>query len=229
MHLRTKNVRAFEARSAEIGLQEPSLIEYGSVDLCIAEFGPVKPCATQNSAGKIEAGEIEARQLLAREIGPLEGVAAAIRASTSARVISADVISGDVRSMCRIMPWAAAGTADARPNIPNALVQIDARLIVEKSSASAPLMSRRLCAGGGRATSPRVSTRDHVLDHIRATIGPTGLSIPKIISARSDDAIQTRPVVVTMVPDHWTARRRGASLLNAKCVRVSLLLSEGPS
>jgi hypothetical protein len=32
--------------------------------------------------------------------------------------------------------------------------------------------------------------------------------------------------VVTMVQDHWTVRRRGASLLNAKGVRVSLLLSE---
>jgi len=49
---------------------------------------------------------------------------------TSARVISADVISGDVKSMCRIMSCAAAGAADTRLNIPNAAVQIDARIIV---------------------------------------------------------------------------------------------------
>ena len=57
-------------------------------------------------------------------------VAAAITASTSARVISADVISGDVKSMCRIMSCAAAGTADTTLNIPIAAVQIDARIIV---------------------------------------------------------------------------------------------------
>jgi hypothetical protein len=41
------------------------LIEDRSVELCIAKFGLVKLCATQNSTGKIEAGEVEARQLLA--------------------------------------------------------------------------------------------------------------------------------------------------------------------
>jgi hypothetical protein len=51
-------------------------------------------------------------------------------ASTSARVISADAISGDARSTCCIMPWEAAGMADARPNIPIAPIQIDARIIV---------------------------------------------------------------------------------------------------
>src|SRR5262245_48504219 len=51
-------------------------------------------------------------------------------ASTSARVISADAISGDARSTCCIMLWEAAGMADARPNIPIAPIRIDARLIV---------------------------------------------------------------------------------------------------
>src|SRR5215467_13088865 len=51
-------------------------------------------------------------------------------ASTSVRVISADVISGDARSTCCIMPWAAPGMADARPNIPIEPIQIDARIIV---------------------------------------------------------------------------------------------------
>jgi hypothetical protein len=32
--------------------------------------------------------------------------------------------------MCCIMPWEAAGMADARPNIPIAPIRIDARLIV---------------------------------------------------------------------------------------------------
>jgi len=51
-------------------------------------------------------------------------------ASTSARVISADAISGDVRSTCCIILWEAAGMADARPNIPIAPIRIDARIIV---------------------------------------------------------------------------------------------------
>jgi hypothetical protein len=42
----SKDVRAFEARSAEIGFQKPSLIEYGSVELCIDEFGSVESCGT---------------------------------------------------------------------------------------------------------------------------------------------------------------------------------------
>jgi hypothetical protein len=46
------------------------------------------------------------------------------------RVISDDVISGDARSTCCIMPWAAAGTANAMPNIPIAPIQIDARIMV---------------------------------------------------------------------------------------------------
>jgi hypothetical protein len=51
-------------------------------------------------------------------------------ASTSARVISADAISGDARSTCCIILWEAAGMADARPNIPIAPIRIDARIIV---------------------------------------------------------------------------------------------------
>src|SRR5712675_1249682 len=54
LHLRSKNVRVREARSAQIGLDEPSLIEDRSVELCIAKFGLVKLCTTQNSTGKIE-------------------------------------------------------------------------------------------------------------------------------------------------------------------------------
>src|SRR5262249_15120739 len=57
-------------------------------------------------------------------------VAEATAASTSVRVISADAISGDARSTCCIMPWEAAGMADARPNIPIAPIRIDARIIV---------------------------------------------------------------------------------------------------
>jgi hypothetical protein len=52
-------------------------------------------------------------------------------ASTSARVISAEAISGDARSTCCIMPCAAAGTPDASANIPIApMIQIDACIIV---------------------------------------------------------------------------------------------------
>jgi hypothetical protein len=71
--LRSKNVRTYEARSAEIGLHEPSLIENRSVELCIAKFGLVEPGATQYGTGEVEAREVEARQLLAREISRLEG------------------------------------------------------------------------------------------------------------------------------------------------------------
>src|SRR5215471_10690842 len=58
-------------------------------------------------------------------------VAEAMAASTSARVISAEAISGDARSTCCIMLWAVAGTTDASANIPIApVIQIDARIIV---------------------------------------------------------------------------------------------------
>src|SRR5262249_17515430 len=73
LHLRGKNAGACEARSAEIGLHEPSLIEDCPVEFCIAKVGLVEPRATQNGTRKIEAGEIEARELLAREIGRLKG------------------------------------------------------------------------------------------------------------------------------------------------------------
>src|SRR5262249_51449694 len=73
LHLRGKNAGACEARSTEIGLHEPSLIENRPVEFCIAKLGLVEPCATQNGTGKIEAGEIETRELLAREIGWLKG------------------------------------------------------------------------------------------------------------------------------------------------------------
>ena len=50
---------------------------------------------------------------------------------------------------------------------------------------------------------------------------PRPLSIskkyPHVAMMQSD-----KTCAVTMVPDRWTARRRGASLLNPKCVRVSL-------
>src|SRR5262249_1833744 len=73
LHLRGKNAGACEARSAEIGLHQPSLIEDCPVEFCIAKVGLVEPRATQNGTRKIEAGEIEARELLAREIGRLKG------------------------------------------------------------------------------------------------------------------------------------------------------------
>ena len=64
---------AREARSTEIGLHEPSLIENRPVEFCIAKFGLVEPGTPQDGAGEVEAGEVEPRQLLAREIGRLEG------------------------------------------------------------------------------------------------------------------------------------------------------------
>src|SRR5215470_9511267 len=58
-------------------------------------------------------------------------VAEAMAASTSARVISAEAISGEVRSTCSIMPCPAAGTPDASANIPIApMIQIDACIVV---------------------------------------------------------------------------------------------------
>src|SRR5262245_52442067 len=71
--LRCKKACAYEARSAEIGLHEPSLIENRPVESCIAKFGLVEPRATQNRAGKIKTGKIETRELLAREIDRLKG------------------------------------------------------------------------------------------------------------------------------------------------------------
>src|SRR5262245_14806518 len=95
-------------------------------------------------------------------------VAEAMAASTSARVISADAISGDARSTCCIMPWDAAGMAHARPNIPIAAIRFDARIIVSLTSAAAvpgrPLPRRqtaeRIIALGYR--------RDHLHDRLLA-------------------------------------------------------------
>src|SRR6516165_6652127 len=67
--------------------------------------------------------------LPARSAG-LRDVAEAMAASTSARVISADAISGDVRSTCCIISCEAPGMAEARPNIAIAPIQIDARIII---------------------------------------------------------------------------------------------------
>src|SRR5262244_3255940 len=73
LHLRGKDARAGEARPAEIGLHEPSLIENRPVEFCIPKFGLIESRAAQNGTGEIEAGEVEAGELLAREIGRLEG------------------------------------------------------------------------------------------------------------------------------------------------------------
>jgi hypothetical protein len=52
-------------------------------------------------------------------------------ASTSARVISAETMSGDARSTCCIMPCPTAGTPDASAKTAIALaIQIDMRIIV---------------------------------------------------------------------------------------------------
>ena len=92
-------------------------------------LGLVEPRATQNGAGKIETGEIETRELLAREIGRLKGCRGS-DGSTSARVISADAISGDVRSTWCIISCEAPGMAEARPNIAIAPIRIGAPIIV---------------------------------------------------------------------------------------------------
>src|SRR5262245_61149233 len=88
-------------------------------------------------------------------------------ASTSARVISADAISGDARSTCCIMPWDAAGIADARPNIPIAAIQIDARIIVSLYLGGwRPWAAVAAMTYGPNALSPRGYARDHLYDHV---------------------------------------------------------------
>src|SRR5258707_10514498 len=73
LHLCCEDIRASETRSAQIGFQKPSLIEYCPVELRIGQFGPVEPCGPQQRAGEIESGQIEARKFLAGEIGGLCG------------------------------------------------------------------------------------------------------------------------------------------------------------
>jgi hypothetical protein len=82
------------------------------------------------------------------------GLAAAIAASTCARVISADTMSGEVTSTCRIMSCAPAETTN-RANIPVATTQIDARPI--SSPAAVLLISIR--RGGRETTSDSVGRR----------------------------------------------------------------------
>ena len=71
LHLRSEDIRASETGSAEIGFQQPSLIEYGPVKFRVGQFGPIEPCGPQYGTGKIESGQVETRKLPAREIGRL--------------------------------------------------------------------------------------------------------------------------------------------------------------
>src|SRR5262245_45491067 len=91
-------------------------------------------------------------------------------ASTSARVISADAISGDARSTCCIMPWDAAGIADARPNIPIAAIQIDARIIVSLYLGGwRPWAALAAMTKGAERIIAQGHARDHLHDHVLAT------------------------------------------------------------
>src|SRR5262249_25798064 len=94
-------------------------------------------------------------------------VAAAMTASTSARVISAAVISGEVRSTCCIMFCAAAGATNTSPIIPNAAVQIDARLMVRISPLACGLLPARPPLGS------RLPVPGRIFDHISATLATT--------------------------------------------------------
>src|SRR5262245_60061499 len=64
--------------------------------------------------------------------GGCAGVAAAMVASTSVRVISADVISGELTSTCCMIPCVAAGTVAASASIVDARIQVDMRFIVRR-------------------------------------------------------------------------------------------------
>src|SRR5437016_5569553 len=80
-----------------------------------------------------------------------EGVAALSAASTSVRVISAEVISGDDRSTCRIMSCAAAHRATTAPQSPSTRAQTHPRVIAvlpfrRLGSLSADHIERMLAA-----------------------------------------------------------------------------------
>src|SRR5262249_55694083 len=82
-------------------------------------------------------------------------VAEAMAASTSARVISAEAISGDARSTCCIMPCPAAGTPDASANSPIApIIQVDGCMIVSLYLAD--------CRPSGRAPMANGQTYYHL-------------------------------------------------------------------
>src|SRR5438876_6219047 len=88
-------------------------------------------------------------------------------ASTSARVISADVISADARSTCCISPWATAGTADASPNTPIAPIQIDARIIVSPYLGRLPFPEQLLRRWQmAELIIPHGDRRDHLYDYL---------------------------------------------------------------
>src|SRR5215470_6008970 len=108
------------------------------------------------------------RFLPARSAG-LRDVAEAMAASTSARVISADAISGDVRSTCRIISCEVPGMAEARPNIAIAPIRIDARIIVFLCLGVCCSLSCRL-TGDNRPSelSPSAYARGPLHDHVLA-------------------------------------------------------------
>src|SRR5215472_5719817 len=142
-------------------------------------------------------------------------VAEATAASTSARVISADAISGDARSTCCIMPWEAAGMAHARPNIPIAPIRIDARLIVSLYLGAVAAMTN-----GPSSLSPSGYARDHLHDHVLATVAGMrarhlSRSIERITwfpqSACLADAIKGKPAMTLL----RGARRLGLALVAA--------------
>src|SRR6516162_348105 len=185
LHLCCEDIRASETRSAQIGFQKPSLIEY-----CRSSFASVSlvllSLAARNTAPERSSRDkSRPESFLPVKSAGCADVAAAITASISARVISAAVISGEVRSTCCIMFCAAAGATNTSPIIPNAAVQIDARLMVRICPLACSLLPARPRQSSGRGypclvtysiTLARPLPRLHVTEATRH-ISPRGVRL----------------------------------------------------
>jgi len=62
-----------QAGPAEVGVEQPSLIEHRAIELGADQFGLVELGGAKDGAGEIEPGKIEPGQFLAGEIGRMAG------------------------------------------------------------------------------------------------------------------------------------------------------------
>ena len=97
---------AFEACPAEIGFQQPSLIEDRPVELGIGKLRLVELGGTQDSAGEVEAGQIETGKLPASKIDRMWRCRRGDRSFDVCAAHFRRCHLGEVTSTCRIMSCA---------------------------------------------------------------------------------------------------------------------------
>ena len=68
-HLCGDNIGFPQARMAQIGIQEPRLVQDGTVELGTDKLGLIETCSSQSDAREVEFRQVEAGQSFTGEIG----------------------------------------------------------------------------------------------------------------------------------------------------------------